>query len=91
MDNSADIIRQIGPIVERLWPALQRELRGRDPAVQSAVLADLTAMWLAGCVIRDDPNETRRLRAELLGHFTTLVRQLVPVNAVMLGTPRDLI
>jgi hypothetical protein len=55
-------------------------LEGRPPQVQSAALADLLAMWLAGHLILGDPKATKRLREELLkGHLTTMWR-LVDVH-----------
>jgi hypothetical protein len=51
-------------------------LAGHDPAVQGAVLADLTAMWLAGHMGED----SEELRELLLSGFVELVRKLVPIN-----------
>jgi hypothetical protein len=76
---------QIQPLVEQIRPILA----GKEPQLQSAVLADLTAIWLAGFVIEGDPKETRVLREELLRRHYELVRQLTKVNARMLGTSQE--
>ena len=55
-------------------------LKGRGPEVQSAVLADLTSMWLAGCW----PPEARE---ELLGLFVKLVRDFVPQSEKQMFGP----
>jgi hypothetical protein len=51
-------------------------LYGKGPMVQAAVLADLTATWLAGHRA-DTPDATRGLRAELLSLHCTAIRKLV--------------
>jgi hypothetical protein len=56
-------------------------LAGRQPAVQSAVLADLLAIYLAGHIIPGAPLDTTALRKELLEAHLDLVRRLIPVNA----------
>jgi hypothetical protein len=57
-------------------------LAGHPPEVQSAVLADLTAMWIAGHQV---PQKTRK---ELFGIWCKLVLDLVPVNDEMLRERR---
>lgn len=64
-----DLARQ----AQQLTRQLQRLLRGCDPAVQSAVLADLLSIWLAG----HWPPEARE---ELLTDFVELVLDLVPIT-----------
>ena len=61
-------------------------LAGENPEVQGAALADLLAIWLAGHQVEGDLEATRTLRAELLAEHCRLVRQLVPVNARIIGT-----
>jgi len=61
-------------LVERIRPLLA----GRHPALQSAVIADLAAIWLAG--------HDKALRVELFGAHVALIQQLVAVNAAMMGT-----
>jgi metal-dependent HD superfamily phosphatase/phosphodiesterase len=56
-------------------------LHGRDSAVQSAVLADLLAMWLAGHVNLEDAAATERMRTSLLLAHMTLVCDLIEPNA----------
>jgi hypothetical protein len=64
-------------------------LAHKPPHVQSAVLAELLAIWLAGFYVQDDPDQTTQLRASLLAEHCQLVRKLVTVNAKMLGTSAD--
>lgn len=51
---------------------LQPMLKGRDPGIQGAVLADLTAIWLAGW--------PPAAREELLDMHVQKIRELIPVN-----------
>jgi hypothetical protein len=69
-------------LVVRIKPLLAH----REPQVQSAVLAELLSIWLAGFHVGDDPEATGQLRAELLERHCQLVRDLTAVNAKMLGT-----
>ena len=50
-------------------------LAGHLPEVQSAALADLTAIWLSGYYKADEA-----LREELFANFLKCVRDLIPVN-----------
>ena len=70
-----DIVERIGPL-----------LGGEPPEAQGAALADLLAIWLAGHEVPGNPDATHTLRAELLAEHLHLVRQLVPVNAGIIGT-----
>lgn len=72
----------VPPIVAKIKPLLA----GLPPVIQSAVLADLLAMWLAGHHVPGDAEATLEIRAELLAKHCQLVRQLVPVNARIIGT-----
>lgn len=67
--------------VSRLVHDIGTMLHGRDPAVQSATLADLLAIWLAGHVNLEDAAETERLRTSLLLAHMALVHDLVKPNA----------
>jgi hypothetical protein len=75
-------LTDIADVVARIMPLLA----GRAPGVQSAILADLLAIWLAGHQVEGDAEKTRKLRADLLAGHLTLVRQLAPVNAKIIGT-----
>jgi hypothetical protein len=55
-------------------------LAGKHPMVQSAALADLVAMWLAGMFIVGDDEATALLRESSLEHFVETVQRLIPVN-----------
>jgi hypothetical protein len=59
-------------------------LAGREPAVQSAVIADLLAIWLAGFRAVDEEG-TERLRNGLLYGHVRLVRDLIHVNEEILS------
>jgi hypothetical protein len=63
----------VAEIVERIRPLLG----GHHPAVQSSVIADLLAMWLAG--------HEHDIREALLDSHIGLVRELVPVNVAAMG------
>jgi hypothetical protein len=70
-----ELVREIGMI-----------LHGKPPEVQSAALADLLAMWLAGHVVfhddrKIDQKATREVRDDALATFIELVKELIPVNA----------
>lgn len=75
--------RAIQELVARIRPILT----GREPSVQSAVIADLLAIWLAGHFVPGNPAATRDLRASLQREMLLLVDQLMPLNAKLLGTP----
>jgi ribosomal protein S27AE len=68
--------QEILDLAERIKPLLAH----KPPQVQSAVLAELLAIWLAGHHIPGDPDQTTQLRAELLAQHCKLVRVLVKVN-----------
>jgi hypothetical protein len=59
-------------MVARMRPLLKPILAGHDPSVQSIVLADLLATWIAG----HHPG----LRATMLAAHDDLVRDLIPHN-----------
>jgi hypothetical protein len=61
-------------------------LAGHPDVVQGGALADLLAMWLAGHQVAGDEDATRSLRADLLAIHYAMVRELVPVNARIIGT-----
>jgi hypothetical protein len=69
-------------VVDRIKPLL----RGQQPELQGAVLAELLSIWLAGHVVRGDAQATQQLRAELLAKHCSVVRQLTEVNAAVMGT-----
>jgi hypothetical protein len=62
------IVRQIEPL-----------LAGKPRLMQSAILADLLATWLAGHFC-SSPSETEELRKQILDQHLDLVRQLLPFN-----------
>ena len=75
--------REIRGLIERIRPILA----GREPSVQSAVIADLLAIWLAGHFMPGEPAATRKMRASLQSEVLRLVDELMPLNAKRLGTP----
>ena len=52
-------------------------LAGRSPELQGAVIADMTALWLAGHRVQGDRAEGDRVREKLLQLHATHVRELV--------------
>lgn len=80
MDTVDDLVDQIEPLVKRLWPVVSAELAGKAPQVQGAVLADLTAIWLAGH-IGPDKEKVRRflLRAQI-----RMIKMLIEPNEQMI-------
>jgi hypothetical protein len=68
-NDHADLVMQL---TEQIRPLLAR----RGPDVTSAVLANLTALWLAGHM-STDRKALRRYRAELLADHVALVKKLV--------------
>jgi hypothetical protein len=60
--------------------AIHPLLAGLGPELQNAVLADLTATWLAGF----QGANVEILRAELLKAHISMIRELVPVNEQIL-------
>jgi len=78
--------------VRTLVAMIKRHLAGQSPAVQGAVLADLTSLWIAGHR-SPDPVEQDRMRTMLLVMHMDAVKQLIePSDAEvdqMLAKGRD--
>lgn len=74
--------RRVANAVELITPLLA----GREPKIQGAILAGLLAIWLAGHHVKGDTDATRKLRGEILAAHIVGVTELVPVNAMILGT-----
>lgn len=66
--------------VHELIQACGALLAGHSPHVVGAVVADLTATYLAGHLDLASKENTHRLRAKLLEMHTTAVIKLIPVN-----------
>lgn len=73
-------LAEFGPIVESIRPLLA----GKPHGIQSAVLADLLATWLAGHIVEGSPDETRKLRDALLAKHVSLVMALIKPNEAMI-------
>lgn len=80
MADRSEIGAEVAELVDMICPLIAR----RDPAVQSAILADLVSIWLAGQFVSGNPEETAKMREELLAEVVALVRQLLPVNERMI-------
>lgn len=65
---------------QTLTGAITPLLAGKHPGVVGAVLADLTAMWLACHSVADDAEATDAMRGELMHLQWAAVRQLTAVN-----------
>jgi len=76
IDTTEALVAQISPI-----------LRDHGPSIQSAVLGDLVAMWLAGLHQPGSDAATLTIRTLFLNEFTNLVRVLTPINAKALDVP----
>lgn len=74
--------KRVTELVERVRPLFA----GQHPAVIGAALADLTAIWLGGHVVRGDPEETDALRGRLMLEQMRAVGGLTAVNAKEMGT-----
>lgn len=67
----------VGVLVDRIRPILAH----RNPAIQSAALADLLALYIAGHQATEgDKNALDELREEVLAMHMQLVRDLIPAN-----------
>lgn len=64
--------------VEKLTDQISGILAGHDPAIQSAVIADLAAMLLAGIQGKDKHD----FRIKMLSNFIEQIIRLVPINEV---------
>jgi hypothetical protein len=80
--SALNMMEEVMEVAESIKPLLA----GKEPQVQSAVLAELLSIWLAGFYIPLEPEETRKLRAELLERHVALVRDLLLVNSREMGT-----
>lgn len=75
-----DQIRKVIEAGHRAFPAVAQHLRGQTPAVQAAILADITGLWLASY-------DTPAQRAQLQKVYIKLVEQLTDLNLkVLAGT-----
>jgi hypothetical protein len=63
-------------LVQRIRPLLA----GRDPSVQGAALAELTATWVHGHFILGDATQTQELRVKLLEEQNKLIRRLLEID-----------
>jgi hypothetical protein len=61
-------------------------LAGLPAYLQGAILADLLSLWLAGHHVEGDGQATAQLRSNLLESHLSLVKQMIPENARLLGT-----
>lgn len=66
---------------EHVCALIRPLLAHRNPMIQSAVLADLLATWLAGYVANEDADA---LREQLLANHIELVKALIKPNEMAL-------
>jgi hypothetical protein len=71
--------------VLKLAQKIREMLAGKPASMQGAVLADLLAVWLAGCV--EDP-DNEGLRELVLAAHIEAVRALIPVNFKLYVEPQ---
>lgn len=79
MTSEADIQAHV-LMTDALSSAIQPLLRGHPDYVQSAVLADLMSLWLAGHFVPGNPAATLTARKELLDRWLATVWRLVPAS-----------
>jgi hypothetical protein len=92
LKSEAEVLKQLQPIASEmsteameLAHQIMPLLAGREPMVQSAALADLVSMHLAGMFASNnkgkvDERETRKMREGMFQLFCKAVWSLVPVN-----------
>jgi hypothetical protein len=79
-ENDANLV---AAACTRIYPILS----GLGPDIVPAVLADLTAMWLANWQ-GNDATKVKKMREQMLTEYVSLVRKLVPINeAIIRGGP----
>jgi hypothetical protein len=76
-------VAAIGALVDSIKPYLA----DKPAMMQGAALAELLAIWLAGQMIENDPQATHELREKILQAHLEKVRELIPINARLLGAP----
>jgi hypothetical protein len=80
MSKQKDEASDMATVAQRISKQIQPLLKGHPPFVQSAVLADLLSLWLAGLW----PPEARE---ELLRDFIKVTRDMVPESEKELFGP----
>jgi hypothetical protein len=82
MTTAEEQAHRVTALVAEISPLLS----GKGSDVQSAVLADLVAMWLAGHQDLENPESAfvLELREQAFALWCETVRALVPVNVAML-------
>jgi hypothetical protein len=73
--------------IQKLFDHVRPQFGGYKPQVVGAALADLTALWLAGHYVADDPEATRGLRGDLLRLHITMIKQMIGPNSKIVGSP----
>jgi hypothetical protein len=74
-EETLEIAAQIKPL-----------LAGREPILQSSVLAELLSLLLAGHWIPGEPKQTEIMRRKILSVHSDLVWKLAKANAAIMGT-----
>jgi hypothetical protein len=80
MEEQSMGLKQDTKDVTALVKRVRRYFSGQSAHVQGAALANLLATWLARHVEPDHPEETKRLREELLEMHLVTVRALIDIN-----------
>jgi hypothetical protein len=75
---SDQLIKRVVDIVEQIGPLLS----GQGPGVQGAVLADLTAMWLASHIVPGDEPASLNARRQIFQVHVEHIWELVRVNEI---------
>lgn len=83
--NKNKTILRILELADQITPILA----GETPAMQSAVLAELLTIWLAGHCTDTGEEQNMKLRSELLAQFCVLVMELTELRSEMLCDGRN--
>lgn len=73
-------------VIEETVNKIRPFLAGLPPELQGAILAELAAVWVAGHHIEGDVEATAEFRSDLLESYLSLVEEMIPVKARMLGS-----
>ena len=71
----------------QLAESIKPLLAGKGPDQQSAALAELVSLWLAGMFVSGDEVATGVVRAQALAAFVNTVTQLIPINEAEITKP----
>ena len=77
MTDQDDVAERFLVAIEAAVDAISMILAGREPQEQGAIIAMLTARWLAGHILASDRAATAELREGLIAAHVEAVRYLI--------------